>query len=153
MEKIWTKEAVLKFLRDNPLASLAINGKDYPVSSMVLFYVDDDFNLYFGTGRESFKAKALLEDPKISFSGWKAGEALMQWSGTAEEVVEQKEIDARMDDIIQETKQLQDFWPPMLGVWKKGYILFKIRIGFLRVLDLSEAHLKESASKFTDFKF
>mgnify|MGYP001575951333 CR=1 FL=1 len=153
MAEKWTKESVLNFLRENPLASMAVNGEDYPISSLVLFYADDGFNVYFGTGRESFKAKALLKDPKISFSCWKSGAALMQWSGKAEEVTDKKEAGDRMDDVAKETRHLPDFWPPLLGIWKSAYILFKVKTDFLRVLDLDDLHIKEVAPKFTDFRF
>lgn len=153
MENIWTKESVLAFMRENPLASIAINGESYPISSIILTYVDDGFNLYFGTGRNSFKTKALLKNPKLSFSSWKGGVALLQGGGIAAMMTDPQEIDARMDDIVKETSHLPDFWPPLLGIWKNDYALFKVKLDFLRVLDLSDPHIKEVAPKFTDFKF
>lgn len=153
MEKIWTKDKALKFLRENPLASIAVNGQDYPISSLVLFYTDEDFNFYFGTGKESFKAQALLKNPKLSFSVWKSELALAQGTGLAAEITDPTELDARMDDIVKETRNLPHFWPPLLGIWKHGYILFKVKINLLRMLDLSEEHIKEPVPKFTEFKF
>lgn len=153
MNKTWTKEGTLSFLRENPLASIAINGEDYPISSLVLFYVDDNFNFYFGTGQESYKAKALLKNSKMSFTVWGSEVALVQGTGTGEEVTDAAEVDKQMDNLVEETSHLPNFWPPLLGIWKNDYILFKVKINLLRVLDLSEPHLKEKAPKFTEFKF
>ena len=113
MEK-WMKDELFLFLRENPVMTIAVNGDKYPISSVILFYIDDSLNIYFATGRESFKAKALLTDPHISFNTWKMGEALVQGMGQAVEINNQEEADVLMDKLAKHVAKLENFWPPLL---------------------------------------
>lgn len=64
----YSNKQILTFLRSVGIMSIAVNAEPYPISSVVLFSVDDEFNFLFATHSVSNKAKSLLKRPEISFS-------------------------------------------------------------------------------------
>lgn len=60
------------------------------MSSVLLYYVDNDFNFYFGTKERTYKARALKRVPKISLSVWEHKKMLVQDDGLAEVVISEQ---------------------------------------------------------------
>lgn len=154
MFKKRTKKEVLSFLRSHPIMSIAVIGKNKkPISSIVLFTVDNDLTFYFATGSKSYKAKALIANPEISFSVWDFDSLLIQADGRATVLNKESSIDIALDKLTDSTSKLQEFWPPLLGIWKNDYLVFKVKLNWLRVLDHSHTHIKEKKPAFTEFNF
>lgn len=80
MDAKFTKQDVISFLRSVSIMSVAINYQR-PVSSILLFAVDDEMNFYFATHKNSIKARALEINPEISMSVWEYDKMLVQASG------------------------------------------------------------------------
>ncbi len=151
-EKI-TKKLVLDFLKENPIMSIAINGKPVPVSSVILYHAYKDFSFVFTTHRDSFKAKALRKEGKLSYSVWNDN-FLVQGAGSAEELKDEKSTQKAIEDILNTSGELENFLPPFVWLWKeKEYTVFRIKADWLRVLDLRNPTIKSKNSKFQEFKF
>lgn len=148
-EKI-SKQHVLAFLRSVAVMSIAANGDHgRPVSSVVVFAVDNDLSFYFLTKRETYKAKALEKNPKISLSVWENNKMLVQATGSATEV-DAHDFNKIHLKINNASKVLKNFWWPILNIDKGEFVIFKIHPDWLRVLDLTGRHIKEEGDPFFD---
>lgn len=135
----FSNDEVLDFLRRNPIMTIAVCADDRPMSSVLLYYVDNDFNFYFGTKERTYKARALKRVPKISLSVWEHKKMLVQADGLAEVVI--SEAEEILDRIISSTLNIDDFWPPVLHTEEDPYMIFKITTNWLRVMDLSNSNI------------
>lgn len=151
MVRKYTKDEVLKFLKENPIMSAAMcGGSDRPVSTVLLFAVDDNFAIYFATRGGTYKDKALSINPMMSVSVWKHKEMEVQMSGKAAKVTDPKEIDDHLDRLVDAIEMIDDFWAPILRM-KGDYVFYRFKPDWVRVLDLSSDSLSESESGFTEF--
>jgi general stress protein 26 len=149
----WTKEDILRFWKSHPIASIAVNGEEFPISSVVLTYMNDELEFYFGTGIDSHKAKALLKNEKVSFSNWVKGEAIVQGTATAIAMRERELMEGIVERIVDAMEGMEDFWPPLLNMWKNDYIIFKLTPNFMRVIDLHNPAMKKSEGMITELTF
>ena len=146
-----TKTAVLKFLRSVSVMTLAAVNDDRPLSTVLLFAVDDDFTFYFATKSETYKAKAILKNPKVSISVWEHKQMLIQVDGTAEQIEEEETINGVVEKLAKSTTNIEEFWPPILRVKGKGdYVVFKIKPSWIRAMDVSSDTMKEKEPSFTE---
>ncbi|MDH5533772.1 MAG: pyridoxamine 5'-phosphate oxidase family protein [Candidatus Pacebacteria bacterium] len=153
MSKQITKTQVLKFLRSVSIMVLAATNDDRPLSTVLLFAVDDDFNFYFATKSETYKAKAITKNPKVSFSVWQHKQMLVQIDGEAKPLENEEAINKAVEDIAHATENIKDFWPPILRVRGKGdYVVFKIKPSWIRAMDISIDTIKESETSFTEIE-
>lgn len=153
MKQNISEQDVRAFMRKYPIMSIAVADGDQPMSSIVLFAMDDDFTLYFSTGSKSYKSKALAHNNKISFSVWEFGKLHVQGYGTAAPLTDEAEADAVLDKITISLSRYHDFWPPVAGLWGQDYVLFKVKTDWVKAMDLSKISLKEPNSPFTEFRF
>ncbi len=135
----FTKEIVLNFLREVSVMSIAVNLNDKPISSVVAFYVDNDFSFYFATKRNTYKDQALRRNLKISLSVWEHNRMHIQASGDAREIADQQELDDTVKLIKKSISHLKNFWWPIQAIKAGDYVAYKIHIEWLRVLDLSNS--------------
>jgi nitroimidazol reductase NimA-like FMN-containing flavoprotein (pyridoxamine 5'-phosphate oxidase superfamily) len=150
MIKKYTNEEVLSFLRSNPVMSIAVTFKGIPRSSIVIFAVDKDMVFYFATGTQSYKAKALMTNKNISFSVWEYKKILVQGLGEATALNSKSELDRTLEKLAKVAGDMKDFWPPLLHLWNQDYTIFKVKIRWMRVLDLTSQKIKESSLPFQD---
>lgn len=141
MSQKYLKNDVLTFMRSVSIAALAVTDGTKPMSSIILFALDDDFTMYFGTHRDSFKSQAILKNPNVSLSIWEHKKMLVQIDAKAQEVSESEKADAFLDKIVSASANVHDFWPPVLQIEGDEYIVFKVRPHWLRVLDLSDQRI------------
>lgn len=141
------KIKTLEFLKNNPVMNIAAINDRKPLASVVLFYVDDDFNFYFITHVTSHKAKALKKNPKISFTVWKFDEMHVQADGDVT-FLEGNEADRIMKYVADSSNNIKDFWPPILQLESNRYSVIKIKCNWLRALDISEKNIKPLEEKF-----
>ncbi len=152
MTRKYSKEEIHRFLRNNPVMSAAINNQGFPISTVLLFAIDDDFTIYFAARSDSYKARALGVDSKISMSVWKYREMLIQMSGVTS-MLSGEELGRVLDMLAESVGVLGDFWPPILRIEGGEYQVFKVKLGWLRALDLSINLIKDDESTFTEFLF
>lgn len=146
-----TKDDVVRFLRKVNILSAALVGENGPISTPLLFAVDDDLShLYVATHRDTFKARALMSVPKISASIWEFDQMMIQLDGTTEEIKDQVEIDATLDKLVESLGRLESFWPPVLRITGDGYIVFKIIPTWIRALDLTSKTIHAGDTPFTE---
>lgn len=148
----YNRPEVLKFLRSNPILSLAACYQGKPVASVVTFAIEDDFTILFATHGDSVKAKALREQPTISYSSWKLNEILVQGGGEATEVTGDA-MSLALNKILKAMDQLENFWPPILRITGEPYTVFSVRPTWLRALDLSDPSYDGIGQPFSEFEF
>lgn len=151
-EKI-SKTEVIKFLRSVNIMSLAACHGDKPLSTVLLYAVDDNFNFYFATRSETYKAKALAINPKVSLSVWEHKKMLIQVDGQAQQISNLERANQVMEMLADSTARIGDFWPPVVQQKQKGeYVVFKIKPFWLRALDLTNSSIKGDRDNFTEFE-
>ena len=132
--------------------SAAVNTNSMPISTVLLFAIDDDFTLYFAARKGSYKVNALEKDQRISMSDWVYKNMLVQMSGTASEVTGD-EVGPVLDKIAESVIKVEDFWPPVLRIHGGEYQAFKVKITWIRALDLTMNLIKDTDSTFTEYTF
>jgi len=146
----YTKEQVFGFLEAEAVMSIAVSSSDGPLSSVVLYAIDDDFRFTFVTHKSSRKAQALLSDNRISVSIWNQQQMLVQMSGTVKEMTETDERMKGFDAVVNTSTTVKDLWPPLLTINAGEYIVFTITPEWIRALDLTEAKIAPHESPFTE---
>ena len=121
-----------------------------PLSTILLFAIDDDFTLYFATLKTSYKAKALEENKNISISVWNQKEMLVQANGTVEQETDGERVEVIVDKLADSAVGLDDFWPPVLQIKGHDYAVYKVKFDWLHALDLTSTNLVEKESLFTE---
>lgn len=143
------KQKTLAFLQKMSVMSVAINGPE-PVSSVLLFAIDDDFTLYFATLKESYKAQALEKNPAISLSVWEHDTMFVQASGVVERITDEAEALEAVDKIANAAIGLTNFWPPVLQIKGHDYVVYKVTLKWLRTRSLMDKTIVEKESKFEE---
>lgn len=143
-----SKKQILEFLKSVAIMSIAAVGEHGPVSSVVVFAVDNDLSFYFLTKRETYKAKALLKNPKISLCVWEHRKMLVQASGSVIEVESGDEFNKIHEQIDKASHVIKNFWWPILNINKGEYVIFKIHPEWIRALDLTGKNIKEEGDPF-----
>lgn len=146
-----TKDKVVKFLRKVNILTAALVGERGPISTPLLFAVEDDLSkIYVATHKDSFKSRALLVNPQISASVWQFGEMLIQLDGIAREVIDPLQVPILLDKLVESLGRIEDFWPPVLRMEGESYIIFEITPTWVRALDLSSQTIVSGDNPFTE---
>lgn len=144
-----TNDKILDFLRKTGIMSVALIKDNKPLSSVLMFAVDDDFTFYCGTLKSSYKAQAIAQNNTISFSIWEHNQYLVQANGGITAIDDQEAAEIALDKIVDAAASLENFWPPVLQIKGHDYILYKIVPEWLRVLDLTHKEAVSEDSLFT----
>jgi nitroimidazol reductase NimA-like FMN-containing flavoprotein (pyridoxamine 5'-phosphate oxidase superfamily) len=146
-----TKASAVSFLREVNILTAALVGERGPISTPLIFAVEDDLSkLYVATHRDTFKAQALLKDPRISCSIWQFDKMLIQLDGTAKEIVDPVSMADKVDKLVESLSHLEGFWPPVIQVGGEGYIVFEITPTWIRALNLSSKNILSGDNPFTE---
>lgn len=132
------------------MSAAFVRDDDKPLSTILLFAIDDDFTLYFATLKESYKAKALEENNNISISVWSQKEMLVQANGIVEQETDAERAEIIVDKLADSAVELDDFWPPVLQIKGHEYAVYKVKFNWLHALDLTSTNLVEKNSLFTE---
>lgn len=132
------REEVKKFLNAHRKAVLATVGNDeHPTTSLMLYVVDDDLNIYFGT-RKSFGKCAVFErHPYASVS-------VIEESIDPLKTVEIRgKIEFIPEDRTEETLKFFESKNPSKYYVKgaEDFVMFKVKPSFIRWLDASTGDL------------
>ena len=132
---------------------LATSYKDKPAVAVMLYAVDNNFNIYFATHKDSQKSQNLLKNPNASLSIWEHHSALIQASGVVSVVKDAKEQSKIMDRLADAATEDESFWPPVFRIKGDEYIIFKISLSWARILDLEQDTIRQKDTPFTELNF
>lgn len=149
MDELTKKNSVLAFLKQNFVMNAAICADNKPFASVLLYYVDDDFNFYFASHTDSYKVRILKENPRINLTVWQHNQMHVQADGLAEEVTEDENKLHIVDMLAESASKSKDFWPPLFRIKGQGYSVFKIKVTWMRMLDLVQNTITQVDSPFT----
>ncbi len=133
-KSIMVKEEALKFLKENKVGVFStISSEGEPQSAAVFYIIDNDFNFYFATGRESRKFKNIEKNNKVSFVvGVGPDFVTVQGWGTAEVTNEKTLIFKLMAHIGVDAVKA---WP-LFALPHMALVMVKVTPKFLRFLNL-----------------
>jgi len=133
------REKVLAFLNAHRKMVLSILDKEkHPNSSLLLYAIDDDFNVYFGTRKCFGKYAALSADPHVSL-------AVVEESIDPLKVVDmQGRVEEISSDEIVERLEFFESKNPSKYYVKDAddFVMFRITPTHVRWLDASSGELK-----------
>lgn len=153
MHATLTKKGVQTFLQSQFIMNVATISDKRPHASVLLYYMNDTFEFFFVTHKETYKAKNLLENPYISLAIWKHGDMMVQADGTATDVTETPEATDIMDKLADAATNDEHFWPPLFRIGGDAYIIFKITPTWMRALDLQTDTITAKQPPFLDIEF
>lgn len=148
MSQSVTRKQIIEFMREVSIMSVAAIAPDGPVSSILLFAVDEDFTLYFSTHGESRKAKALAHNPHIALSVWKYNEMLVQADGIATPIEDTTTIDTVFDKLANAVSKIKDFWPPVVHIEGDHYTIYKVKLTRMSVLPMNNLTIHDYRNPF-----
>ncbi len=150
MNEKYTKEDVLKFLQSNYLMNIATVGNDKkPSSSIMLYTIDDNFNIYMATHADSYKAKKIIENNFIGISVWEENKMLVQIDAEVEILKDEQLIIENLELLAKSATKNKAFWPSLFRVEGKEYIVFKVVPYWIRALDLERNTITQETSPFS----
>lgn len=130
------KEAVLEFLKENNtivIATASPEGK--PQAATVYYLVDDDFNIYFATGRETDKFKNLQSNKQAAFVvGTGPAVITVQGAGRVQEISDNELSEKGRIGAELYFKALKEW--PVLKLPHGGLAFFKIIPDQMKFLNL-----------------
>ncbi len=133
------REEVKNFLSNNYLASVStVSPQREPQVAVVLYYSDDDLNLYFVTREHTRKAINLKSNKKVGIAiGNDRFPGTIQLQGEAES---KPEYIGEFVKKLGERSDLNDFYSgPFLKVRGLDFQVFKITPNWLRYINLDPA--------------
>lgn len=141
-ELLLLRRKALRFLKSQVLAVVATCGDDKkPRAALVAYLVDDDFNVWFVTHRDTRKFDDLQENPNVGISvGFEPGPWTVQMTGVAKL---QEDGVAAFFKRAEKYPKVHDIltgggFPsyPFAGMQGLEVALFRVRISEVQVLDL-----------------
>lgn len=133
--------------------SAAFSHNDKPLSSVLLFAVEEDVTTYFTTLRGSYKARALEENDQFSLSCWIPDTMLVQASGHAKALTDKTEIEEGINKLVDVAASIDDFWPPLVQITGHDYVVYRGKLTWLRALDLTSPNMVELQSLYSEYTF
>ena len=142
-EKI--KKEAMAFLKKRKLAvisTVSLDGK--PESAMVLYFIDDDNNLFFITRNDTRKAANIAQNKNVSLViSTELGPSTMQMSGEAERIEEAGKQNEFLANLTKDTILQALYYGPFLSLMGVNFSLYKIKITWARWLTLDLKGLRE----------
>jgi nitroimidazol reductase NimA-like FMN-containing flavoprotein (pyridoxamine 5'-phosphate oxidase superfamily) len=135
------------------LATVSEDGK--PHATVLLYVIDDDFNIYFVSHPDSKKVRHVGQNSAVSLSVWEHRDMSVQVNGEAEPVEDPEKVDALLSELAEAGMAEDDdhFYPPVLRMSGEEYAVFRVRPTAVRCLDLVGDEIKSPGSPFTDIEF
>ncbi len=127
----------------------SISKEDQPACSVLLFYADDDLNIYFATHADSQKIQNLREHPKASVAIWSHGALFVQADVVAEIIEDTEKVKHVLDMLAERASDHDDFWPPVFRIKGDGYAVVKLTPTRMRAMDLSITTMRQESQPFT----
>lgn len=138
------RQGAMKFINSkNTMVLATVSPDGAPQAAAIHFLIDDGFNLYFATGKESRKYKNLQKHNRVSFVIGAGPEVVtVQGGGVAEELnPEDLNLIGAIGGEIYE--KANNDWP-VLRLGHSGIAYFKIKPEWMVWLSLDKENLPES---------
>ncbi len=139
------KDDILKFLLEQKIMTLATISNDYkPQNSVILYFADNDFNLYFITDKKSRKAQNIKFNNNVCASIWQHQKLSLQVEGTVTELNSESDKNNMLDNLASVSfLEHYNFIPPVIRINAESELIFyKIKTNIIRCLDLSNPTIK-----------
>ncbi len=148
MNKEISKQDALKFLKEKQLAVVSTaSSTGKPEAATVIYFIDDDFNFYFVTRRNTRKFENLQSNSNVAIVvGTELLPVTVQIGGTAE-LVSGGEGELLMAEIIKRPQIQSLYFGPFLQLKGIDFAAFKVKINWLRWLSVDPETGKEDYSQ------
>lgn len=135
-----TKIDFMEFIRSKLVAVLSTVAPDgQPESATIYFIAHENFTFYFMTKNFSEKYKNLEHNPKVALVvGTENEPVTAQIQGTAEKLTDPKEIDIRLQELMERFFK-NDYVAPLFQMSppdKNNVVVYKVTPFWIRWLDL-----------------
>ncbi len=144
-----TKKDVVNFLKSNFVGVLSTANDNKPTCSPVVYVIDDDLNFYFVTNTETYKARNIEKNPKVSIAVWQFLEMSVQMDGIATKVTDDETKEWVIEAFGDAATKDPNFWAPIFRIKRSDYVLFKIQPTWLQVLDLTHDSVRSQETPYT----
>lgn len=136
MDQKELRQEVLKFLKEKTLAVLStISPDNKPQSATIIYFIDDDFNFYFATRRNTRKFHNLGANGNVAIVvGSEPAPFTVQAEGVAESCGDEEFV--KMMDARPGINKL--YFGPFLDMKGLDLVTFKVRINWLRWLSVDQ---------------
>lgn len=143
-EKI--KGEAIKFIQKKKLAVIStVNEEGKPESATILYFFDNDFNLFFITRNDTRKAKNIEHNSNVAIViGTELGPSTMQMSGTAEKIIERQKQTEFLENLTKDVVLQALYYGPFLNIMGVNFSLYKVKITWARWLTLDLMGLREA---------
>ncbi len=132
-------EIVREFFNNHRKAIFAINDADgLPTTSLMLYAIDEDFNVYFGTRRAFGKYEHILKNPTVSLSVMEEKLDPLKVVDIRGVAVELQGEDAAKAHAFFKTKNSSKYYVEGAS----DFVMFRITPQFIRWADASSGELK-----------
>ena len=141
------KEDAKKFLQNNYLASVAtVSPAGEPQVAIVLYHLDDEFNFYFATRKQTRKSANLENNGKVGIAvGGDHAPATVQMQGVAQS---SPEYLGEFVKKLEERSDLKDFYSgAFLKIAGLDFQIFKVKINWMRYMRLHSETGQEEYSQ------
>ena len=148
MNKEISKQEVLKFLKEKELAVVStVSAASKPESATVIYFIDDEFNFYFITRRNTRKFENLQLNKNVALVvGTELMPITVQIEGTAELITGEKG-EALVTEIAKRPQIQSLYFGPFLELKGIDFAAFKVKINWLRWLSIDPETGKEDYSQ------
>jgi uncharacterized pyridoxamine 5'-phosphate oxidase family protein len=153
MTALISKIDALNFIKTQFIMQIATCSNNKPAVSVMLFAMNDNFDVYFATHRKSFKSQNLLVNPKVGIAIWEHNKMLIQIDAEVEEVIETPEQLGVLNMLADQVAKSENFWPPVLRINNGEYVIFKAKPTWVRALDLVRSTISQESTPFTEINF
>jgi nitroimidazol reductase NimA-like FMN-containing flavoprotein (pyridoxamine 5'-phosphate oxidase superfamily) len=151
-EQTISKDEVRAFLKLKFVAELATTNGDKPTCSPVIYIIDDDLNFYFVTNIDTYKAKNILENPKVSLCVWEFNKMSVQMDGVAEQVENEQKKEWVIEQFGDAATRDPNFWAPIFRIKRSDYVVYKVEPTWLRALDLTHDTVRSQETPYTEIE-
>lgn len=140
----------LKFLRENTTAVIATSFNDEPSASTVYSFVDDEFNFYFITTRNTSKYINLQMNPQAAVVvGTGLRHISVQAKGVAQLITDEAERDRiwdKLNTIREQAKDMSMIWPidQLNNLKERNKVAFMIKPTLLTYMNVDDSSHVES---------
>jgi nitroimidazol reductase NimA-like FMN-containing flavoprotein (pyridoxamine 5'-phosphate oxidase superfamily) len=145
------KKDVLEFLRENTTAVVATSFNDEPRASTVYYYVDDNFNFYFVTKRNTSKYLNIEMNPHVALViGTGPEHITVQVHGEGKFVADDEQKDTILEKLLDIlAREHVKLWPidDMPSFKDRHKVVFKITPHKVLFLNLDSSTHTDSRSE------
>jgi len=136
-----------------PFLTLALSdSKAKPYGAVVLFDMDEDWNLYFFGDEFAHKHALVLQNPQFSATAYAIGDVYVQMTGRVETIENVRQYEQELVRLSHKAATVEHFWPPLLDLRRGDYVLYKLIPEWIRAMPLSDRPKGQFEPRFLEIK-